>query len=373
MKTLHLAIIVMTTIPLFSIVLPIEAQCYGCGQNSSALKQGLLEKQLGLTGPPRNTNDISIQDILVQPTAIRVGDTFAINATLVNNSPNTITVKNGCGGPFSIVFDSHAMVEVKKVCNWMAPQIILDPGENIIGTSMASNLDYKAVAPGTVNATVTFSYIVGNKTNLSFDNNSTDISKSFLFAISDLSSQTTPVIPSPLEQFKSGITVTDVKCSTGYALTIKSEDGSPACVKPSTVRIMTERGWAKFESAQANHASNAKTNPFGIAGLIIYYGGGPCGAGTCPLNTFNLKITSNYTAYLLGYNICDGNICAKNDNMTTLLPISNVSFPNFKTIALPEDLNWKYKDTMHIQVMASTFPENETATSIDLGNSTTFP
>lgn len=45
----------MTTIPLFSIVLPIEAQCYGCGQNSSALKQGLLEKQLGLTGPPRSS------------------------------------------------------------------------------------------------------------------------------------------------------------------------------------------------------------------------------------------------------------------------------------------------------------------------------
>jgi hypothetical protein len=59
--------------------------------------------------------------------------------------------------------------------------------------------------------------------------------------------------------------------------------------------------------------------------------------------------------------------------MATLLPISNVSFPNFKTIALPEDLNWKYKDTMHIQVMVSAFPENETAISIDLGNSTTFP
>lgn len=45
----------MTTAPLFSTVLPIEAQCYGCGQNSSVLKQGLLEKQLGLTGPPRNS------------------------------------------------------------------------------------------------------------------------------------------------------------------------------------------------------------------------------------------------------------------------------------------------------------------------------
>jgi len=76
---------------------------------------------------------------------------------------------------------------------------------------------------------------------------------------------------------------------------------------------------------------------------------------------------------LLGYNICDGNICAKNNDMTILLPISNVATANFKTIALPEDLNWKYKDTIHIQVIASAFPENKTATSIDLGNSTTFP
>lgn len=178
---------------------------------------------------------------------------------------------------------------------------------------------------------------------------------------------------SPLKQFKSGSTVTEVTCVANYVLTIESEDSSPACVKPSTVRILMERGWAKFESAQSNHASNAKTNPFGIAGLIIYYGGGPCGVGTCPLNTFNLKITSNYTAYLLGYNICDGNSCTTKDNMAILLPISNVSFPNFKTIALPEDLNWKYKDTIHIQVIASAFPENETATSIDLGNSTTIP
>lgn len=54
MKTLYLAIIIITTVPLLSSILPIEAQCYGCGQNSSALKQGLLEKQLGLTGPPRS-------------------------------------------------------------------------------------------------------------------------------------------------------------------------------------------------------------------------------------------------------------------------------------------------------------------------------
>ena len=45
MKTLHLSIIMVVTIFIFSNILPIGAQCYGCGKNDSALQQALLEKQ----------------------------------------------------------------------------------------------------------------------------------------------------------------------------------------------------------------------------------------------------------------------------------------------------------------------------------------
>lgn len=45
MKTLHLAIILITTVCLFSTIHSVAGQCYGCGQNSSALKQALFEKQ----------------------------------------------------------------------------------------------------------------------------------------------------------------------------------------------------------------------------------------------------------------------------------------------------------------------------------------
>src|ERR1700704_4513130 len=84
-----------------------------------------------------NANTVMILNPQVQPAMIKVGDTFAINATLVNNSPNTINVQNGCGGPFSVVFDNHATVDLKKICNWMAIRIILKPGENITGTSLS--------------------------------------------------------------------------------------------------------------------------------------------------------------------------------------------------------------------------------------------
>jgi hypothetical protein len=49
----------------------------------------------------------------------------------------------------------------------------------------------------------------------------------------------------PLEQFKSGIAANNVKCDNNLQLVVKAEDGSPACVKPTTSNILIERGWAK--------------------------------------------------------------------------------------------------------------------------------
>jgi hypothetical protein len=48
---------------------------------------------------------------------------------------------------------------------------------------------------------------------------------------------------SPLQQFKIGIVANDVKCQQDLQLIIKSEDGSPACVKPDTAQKLVKRGW----------------------------------------------------------------------------------------------------------------------------------
>jgi hypothetical protein len=52
-------------------------------------------------------------------------------------------------------------------------------------------------------------------------------------------------IDSPLKQFDSGVVAKNVVCIDDLTLVTKAEDGSPACVKPSTVQILIERGWAK--------------------------------------------------------------------------------------------------------------------------------
>lgn len=94
---------------------------------------------------------------------------------------------------------------------------------------------------------------------------------------------------------------------------------------------------------------------------------------SCPPNNFYLKINSNSTAYLLGYNICDGESCTKSNDLSVLLPINVISKPDYQMIGLPVDLQWKYGDIVHIQLEVSSNDDNKTASPIDLGNSTIVP
>lgn len=195
-------------------------------------------------------DNVMILNPQVQPNVIKVGDSFDINATLLNNSTYTINVQNGCGGPFSVSFDNHASTVLKKVCNWMPIRIILNPGQNVTGTSLFSNLGYNATSSGTTNAIVTFSYKIVNQTtsNSTLGSQMMNVSKSFSFTITNQSATMPSAISSPLAQFKSGIPAQEVKCQQGLQLIIKAEDGSPACVTSDTATKLMARGWAKSSS-----------------------------------------------------------------------------------------------------------------------------
>ena len=197
-------------------------------------------------------NSVEIQNIQVRPSAIQVGDTFTVNATLVNHSENQILLQYGvCSGPFSILFDNHVTVNPKKI---MCPMIVMlqkiDPGEKITMTSPGPDLTYRATATGIVNASVTIPYSVRNQTDQNQSNIEKTISQSFLFTISDNNTVPKTVnenILSPLKQFKSGIAAQDVTCKKGLQLVIKSKDNSPACVYSSTAAKLVTLGWAKSQ------------------------------------------------------------------------------------------------------------------------------
>jgi hypothetical protein len=198
----------------------------------------------------QGTNKLDVLNLQVSPGVIKVGDTFSINATLVNNSTDTITVHNSCGGAFSVVFDNHATVNLKKICNWMAIQIILQPGQNTTVTSQYSNLEYNATLAGAANANVTFSYDTRDQSTPQVLNNT--VSKSLVFTIYDKTNQTNvgqTVMP-PLEQFRSGIAADSVQCKQGLQLIFKASDDSPACVTSSAATRLALWGWAKSAGQQ---------------------------------------------------------------------------------------------------------------------------
>ncbi|MGH7750815.1 MAG: hypothetical protein ACREQ5_39500, partial [Candidatus Dormibacteria bacterium] len=53
-----------------------------------------------------------------------------------------------------------------------------------------------------------------------------------------------PNLPSPLTQFKSGISAQNVKCNDNLVHIIRAEDLSPACVKQESVDKLVNKGWS---------------------------------------------------------------------------------------------------------------------------------
>ncbi len=197
---------------------------------------------------PSNTSNVEIQDIQVQPSTIKVGDTFKVNATLVNNYPIPIFLTSGvCQAPFSVTFDNHVAVNQNQIiCPAMAVLQKIEPSGKTTITSPSFALTYRATEEGTANATVTIPYSIRNQTDANQSEIEKTISKSFLFTITAPTLQTTSVVP-PLKQFKEGIAAKDVKCEQGLQLVIKAEDGSPACVNSIHVAKLVTLGWAQSQ------------------------------------------------------------------------------------------------------------------------------
>jgi len=68
-----------------------------------------------------------------------------------------------------------------------------------------------------------------------------------------------PIIPdtsamSPRAQMLAGISASQVMCKEGLNLVFKATDGSPICIKASTVYKLIETGWISMESAFAQEA-----------------------------------------------------------------------------------------------------------------------
>lgn len=75
---------------------------------------------------------------------------------------------------------------------------------------------------------------------------------------------------SPLKQFKSVTLAQDVKCNQNFQLVIKSENGSPACIHPSSMARMVRQGWWVWDKKVGNTVVNTPDKkPFDIKNCTI--------------------------------------------------------------------------------------------------------
>ena len=63
-------------------------------------------------------------------------------------------------------------------------------------------------------------------------------------------------IQPPLLQQRSGIAIGEIDCADGLQLVVKSDQNTPACVKPDTVRELLARGWVSVNSLSSNVICN---------------------------------------------------------------------------------------------------------------------
>ncbi len=75
--------------------------------------------------------------------------------------------------------------------------------------------------------------------------------------------------PPPLKQIQDGVEPSAVTCTEGLELVMKFSNGQPACVKPSSVEKMIDRGWAIHILPDHEQNSNNNSVIFAIGDLKV--------------------------------------------------------------------------------------------------------
>ena len=102
------------------------------------------------------------------------------------------------------------------------------------------------------------------------------ISLGFIGILSEHTVNSISYFPPPLKQIASGISPENVTCTEGLELIMKKSNGIPACVKPSSVSKLIERGWgvhilSDYVKDENNNSEMLSGGTFGILTEDVNY------------------------------------------------------------------------------------------------------
>jgi hypothetical protein len=133
--------------------------CFSGLENQYAYSQST---QTNSTANAEGTG-VELTDIHPSPLHLKSGSKFELIATIVNNSPSTITFTAGvCNSPLSAQFLTNVVIRYTQGCNTTSPPFELNPGEEVSVAGPSSDIIYQAIAAGQTTAKATFHYQTDN-------------------------------------------------------------------------------------------------------------------------------------------------------------------------------------------------------------------
>jgi hypothetical protein len=105
---------------------------------------------------------VKLENIITVPNEVRVGDTFEVNATVINTLPLNITfIAGNCNSDFSTNVNNIVEEIMTPQCMNRVLPTVLEPGEETtVQERSGTGKQYKAVAEGEANGNAILSYSI---------------------------------------------------------------------------------------------------------------------------------------------------------------------------------------------------------------------
>jgi hypothetical protein len=162
--------------PLLAILITVSILAFPLGQDRYSYSQSPTTNSTA----NMTTTGVDLIDIHPSPLNVKTGNSFELIATVVNNSPDTITLPAGrCDSPLTAFFKANVVIRQDKFqgCTAASTPFELKQGEEVTVAGPVPGTLYQAINTGKTPATTTVYYLTENM-------QPGNVTKPFVFTIS---------------------------------------------------------------------------------------------------------------------------------------------------------------------------------------------